>query len=179
MTGYVIWITGAIGAVFVTIWTPWRLALRLFLLVPLIEGAAVVLCANLFGTHGVPLIRLPIDFNFYLLVLFYWAYAVVFHGAWATLLGGLGSIAARSASMPTKGQGKTLVLGGLGAGLMVGVLYDGVVVLSRMSLGGSVPAFGLGWPMIPPLLAGSLGGALVAHYRAKDLLNGDQEEQPV
>ena len=169
MTECLVWIVGAIGAIVVTVWTPKKLAWRLFVLVPLVHGAVLVLCANLFGFYGVSLSRLSISIYFYVSVLFYWAYALVFHGAWATLLGGLSYIAARSAFPHLRFSERTLVLG-VTAGIVMALLYEGIVILSAIARAGAASTLVWGWALIPPLIAGSFGGLLVAYYSSDEFL---------
>jgi hypothetical protein len=163
MTECLIWVVGAIGAIIVTIWIPKKLAWQLFVFVPLVHEAVLVLCANLFGFHGVPLLPLLISSYFYISVLFYWAYGLFFHGGWAVLFGGLGYLAARSVFPHVRFSQLTLVLDAA-ACIVMALLYTGIVISSDMSRAGSAYSFTLGWPLIPPLIAGLFGGLLIAYY---------------
>jgi len=170
MNGYWFWIGGALDAMLFTVFSSWKLVWRLFLLVPAVEGTAMVLCANLFGIHGVPLSRLVIDLDFYVLVLFYTVYAVVFHGVWTTLFGGLTYLAVRSSSLPQRVSRRALLFCGLSGGGLVGLLYGvvGAPLFLTMGRCSARQVYTLDWRIVPALVASAVGGAMVLYYAFVD-----------
>lgn len=161
------WIAGVAGAVTLLYWIPMKLAWRLFILVPLVEGFMVVLSYNIFAIHGVRPPGLFAQSSFYALVLFYSAYFVVFRGAWLTLLGGLGWLAIQSTSLAKKFSMKTLVVSGLASGTVVAMLYEiaFITVVSTMFKG---TPYVWGWRLAPTIIAGAFGGVLVAYYSVRE-----------
>ncbi len=159
-----------VGAVVIALVTSWRLAWRLLLFVPL--AAQIVMFAypsndpHAFSIRGAidrpeALVWIPI---IYLV-------AVIFFGTWAVIIGGFGWIAVRFARLAGKYSLQTMLVAGSVAGAIVGAGFSivtwGYAVYSYPNIPVPSNAWAGAW-LAASVVAGSVGGLLVAYYAAVD-----------